>query len=85
MFYEYWIKIQLKFGLQSCAIGYGLSFNKGNVSRVTCKGVQKIKCANCGTMFMSETSTNTCPACSELGHGHGSNEVAGGCGCGHSH
>jgi rubrerythrin len=46
--------------------------------------VQKIKCANCGTMFMSETPTNTCPACSE-GHGQGSHEGVGGCGCGHSH
>ena len=49
------------------------------------KGVQKIKCANCGTMFMSETLTNTCPACSELSHGHGSHEGVSGCGCGHSH
>ena len=49
------------------------------------QGVQKIKCANCGTMFMSETATNTCPLCSELGHGQGNHEGVGGCGCGHSH
>ena len=49
------------------------------------QGVQKMKCANCGTMFMSETPTGTCPACSESGHGQGSHEGAGGCGCGHSH
>ena len=38
-----WIlnKKQLKFGLQSCAIGYGLSFNKGNVSWVACKEYKK--------------------------------------------
>ncbi|HJT46563.1 MAG TPA: hypothetical protein VJ729_00155 [Nitrososphaeraceae archaeon] len=54
------------------------------------QGVQKIKCANCGIMFMSETPTNTCPACSESSHGHGSGHEGvggggGGCGCGHSH
>ena len=47
------------------------------------QGVQKVKCTSCGTMFMSETETNTCPTCSEnLGHAH---EDIGGCGCGHSH
>ena len=49
------------------------------------QGVQKIRCANCGTMFMSETTTNICPSCSELGHGQGSHEGNNGCGCGHSH
>jgi Zn finger protein HypA/HybF involved in hydrogenase expression len=49
------------------------------------QGVQKIRCANCGTMFMSETTTNICPSCSELGHGQGSHEGNSGCGCGHNH
>jgi hypothetical protein len=49
------------------------------------QGVQKIKCANCGTLFMSETTTNTCPSCSESGRGQGSHEGISGCGCGHSH
>jgi Zn finger protein HypA/HybF involved in hydrogenase expression len=49
------------------------------------QGVQKTKCVNCGTMFISETSTNICPSCSEPGHGQGSHEGISGCGCGHSH
>ncbi len=52
------------------------------------QGVQKTKCTNCGTMFMSETGTTTCPSCSELVHTHGGNSDmggGGGCGCGHSH
>jgi Zn finger protein HypA/HybF involved in hydrogenase expression len=54
------------------------------------QGVQKTKCTNCGTMFMSETGTTTCPSCSELGHVHthgGNSDMGGGggCGCGHSH
>ena len=55
------------------------------------QGVQKIKCTNCGTMFMSQTGTTTCPSCSELAHvpTHESNSGVGdggcGCGCGHSH
>ncbi len=47
------------------------------------QGVQKVQCTSCGTMFMSETDTNTCPTCSE-NHGH-THEDMGGCGCGHSH
>lgn len=57
----------------------------GSVSWVTMQGLQKIKCATCGTMFMSETPTSTCPSCSESSHGQGSHEGVGGCGCGHSH
>jgi uncharacterized Zn finger protein (UPF0148 family) len=51
------------------------------------QGVQKVKCASCGTMFMSETGTNTCPSCSEQSHTHREQESSsmGGCGCGHSH
>jgi uncharacterized Zn finger protein (UPF0148 family) len=53
------------------------------------QGVQKVKCASCGTMFMSETGTTTCPSCSEQAHSHreddnGSSSMTG-CGCGHSH
>jgi hypothetical protein len=33
-------------------------------------------------MFMSETTTNICPSCSELGHGQGSHEGNSGCDCG---
>ena len=47
------------------------------------QGVQKVKCTSCGTMFMSETDTNTCVTCSE-NHGHAYEDM-GGCGCGHSH
>jgi rubrerythrin len=53
------------------------------------QGVQKVKCASCGTMFMSETGSNTCPSCSEQSHKHyeeeGSGGMSSGCGCGHSH
>jgi len=53
------------------------------------QGVQKVKCASCGTMFMSETGSSTCPSCSEQSHSHyedqGSGGMSGGCGCGHSH
>jgi rubrerythrin len=51
------------------------------------QGVQKVKCASCGTMFMSETGTNTCPSCSEQSHSHREHENSsmGGCGCGHGH
>jgi rubrerythrin len=49
------------------------------------QGVQKIRCANCGTTFMSETEINTCPSCSELGRSQDSHEGISGCGCGHSH
>lgn len=48
------------------------------------QGVQKAKCISCGIMFMSETDTKTCPACSE-GRGHDDHGDMGGCGCGHSH
>jgi rubrerythrin len=52
------------------------------------QGIQKIKCATCGTMFMSENSATHCPTCQEQSHSkdeqQGSN-VGGGCGCGHSH
>jgi hypothetical protein len=50
------------------------------------QGVQKLKCATCGTMFMSEIDTDTCPSCSEQSHSHreyGSSSSMGGCGCGH--
>jgi uncharacterized Zn finger protein (UPF0148 family) len=51
------------------------------------QGVQKVKCASCGTMFMSETGNAICPSCSE-NHGnqsHDESNLGGGCGCGHSH
>ena len=51
------------------------------------QGVQKVKCASCGTMFMSETGSTICPSCSE-NHGnqsHDESNLGGGCGCGHSH
>jgi hypothetical protein len=47
------------------------------------QGLQKLKCATCGTMFMSETETQTCPSCSEQSHGHYEHGAGGGCGCGH--
>ena len=43
------------------------------------QGLQKIKCASCGTMFMSETETQTCPSCSEQSHSH-QEHGTGGCG-----
>ena len=47
------------------------------------QGLQKLKCASCGTMFMSETETaTTCPSCSEQSHSH-HEHGGGGCGCGH--
>lgn len=46
------------------------------------QGIQKIKCASCGTMFMSENNATKCPTCQEQGHSHGEQ---GGCGCGHGH
>ena len=46
------------------------------------QGVQKTKCASCGTMFMSENNATQCPTCQEQGHSHGGH---GGCGCGHGH
>ncbi len=51
------------------------------------QGIQKIKCATCGTMFMSETNSTQCPSCQEQSHSHKeqSSNVGGGCGCGHSH
>jgi rubrerythrin len=55
---------------------------------VNMQGIQKIKCATCGTMFMSENSTSQCPTCQEQSHSHDeqqSSNVGGGCGCGHSH
>ncbi|WP_187147746.1 hypothetical protein [Candidatus Nitrososphaera gargensis] len=45
------------------------------------QGLQKMKCASCGVMFMSENGSKKCPSCSSHGSGHG----MGGCGCGHSH
>lgn len=48
------------------------------------QGVQKVKCVMCGTSFMSETDTKTCPTCSES-HGSDSKGGTGGCGCGHGH
>lgn len=45
-----------------------------------------IKCAFCGTMFMSETDIVTCPSCSEQSHSHhkhGTGSTMGSCGCGH--
>ncbi len=52
-------------------------------------GVQKLKCTSCGTMFMSETGTTMCPACSGQSHEHReeheSSDMIGGCGCGHSY
>lgn len=58
----------------------------GYYTRSDMQGVQKVKCASCGTMFMSETGNAICPTCSE-NHGNQSHEsnVGGGCGCGHSH
>jgi rubrerythrin len=48
------------------------------------QGVQKVKCASCGTMFMSEIETDTCPSCSEQSHSHHEyGSSMGGCGCGH--
>jgi hypothetical protein len=50
------------------------------------QGVQKLKCATYGTMFMSEIDTDTCPSCSEQSHSHreyGSGSSMGGCGCGY--
>lgn len=47
------------------------------------EGIQKVKCVTCGTTFMSETDTKTCPTCSE-GRGHDDHGGMGGCGCGHS-
>ena len=47
------------------------------------QGLQKLKCASCGTMFMSETDTTTCPSCSEQSHSHqehGAGSSMGGCG-----
>ena len=55
---------------------------------VDMQGVQKLKCTNCGTMFMSETDTTMCPSCSGQSHEHHeheSNSMMGGCGCGHGH
>jgi rubrerythrin len=51
------------------------------------QGVQKVKCTSCGTMFMSEGATTTCPTCSEQSHSHREDDSSGmtGCGCGHSH
>jgi rubrerythrin len=51
------------------------------------QGVQKVKCASCGTMFMSETEATTCPSCSEQSHNHREDDNGStmGCGCGHSH
>lgn len=64
------------------------SFNRYAVDYDGMQGLQKLKCATCGTMFMSETETNTCPSCSEQNHTHthhehGSSGGMGGCGCGH--
>jgi transposase-like protein len=45
------------------------------------QGLQKLKCATCGTMFMSETETvTTCPSCSEESHSHHEHGTGG---CGH--
>ena len=46
------------------------SFNRYAVDYDGMQGLQKLKCATCGTMFMSETETNTCPSCSEQNHTH---------------
>ncbi len=40
------------------------------------QGVQKVKCTSCGTTFMSETDTNTCPTCSQ-NHGHAHKDLGG--------
>ena len=58
-------------------------FNRDAVDRKSeMQGLQKLKCATCGTMFMAETETTTCPSCSEQSHSH-HEHGAGGCGCGH--
>jgi rubrerythrin len=50
------------------------------------QGIQKLKCATCGSMFMSETNSTQCPTCQEQSHSHNEqSNVGGGCGCGHSH
>ena len=62
------------------------SFNRYAVDYGGMQGLQKLKCATYGTMFMLETETNTCPSCSEQNHTHhehGSSGGMGGCGCGH--
>ena len=60
------------------------TFNRDVVDRrLEMQGLQKLKCASCGTMFMSETeTTTTCPSCSEQSQSH-HEHGAGGCGCGH--
>ena len=42
------------------------------------QGLQKLKCATCGTMFMAETETTTCPSCSEQSHSHQEHGAGGG-------
>ena len=51
------------------------------------QGIQKVKCASCGTMFMSEAGATMCPSCSEQSHDHRGDDSGStmGCGCGHSH
>lgn len=51
------------------------------------QGVQKVKCTSCGTTFMSEIETDTCPSCLEQSHSQSKHESSsmGGCGCGHGH
>jgi rubrerythrin len=51
--------------------------------QLSMQGLQKLKCASCGTMFMAETETTTCPSCSEQSHSHQEHGAGGGCGCGH--
>jgi predicted Zn-ribbon and HTH transcriptional regulator len=48
------------------------------------QGLQKLKCTNCGTMFMSEIETaDKCPTCSGQSYSHHEHADMGGCGCGH--
>ena len=49
-------------------------------------GLQTIKCASCGTIFMSETDIATRPSCSEQSHSHhehGTGSTMSSCGLGH--
>ncbi|MEW5840445.1 hypothetical protein [Nitrososphaera sp.] len=46
------------------------------------QGIQKSKCAMCGTTFMAENGAKMCPSCTSRGHGEMGSH---GCGCGHHH
>jgi hypothetical protein len=60
------------------------SFNRYAVDYDGMQGLQKLKCATCGTMFMSETETNTCVQNKTIPITNiGSSGGMGGCGCGH--